>query len=83
MIALARRAMVAALLAGFGIPVICISAMSNESRPKSAGQLIGECMRELDRGQSVGRRKMTPQQRMTAEAQCRARAEAAIADRKN
>lgn len=49
---------------------------------KSLGQLIDECMRDVERGHTMGR-KLTPQQRMTAETQCRARAEAEIADRKN
>lgn len=43
-------------------------------KPKTVGELIEACMQQLERGHTAGRR-MTQQQRMIAEAQCRARAE--------
>jgi hypothetical protein len=64
--ALAMCLMQAAALAGSG------------KQKKTVGQLISECMQEIEKGRTAGR-KMSQQQRMVAEGQCRARAEAEIA----
>lgn len=74
-------AMIATLLAGLCAAPAMAADLANKQ--KTAGQLIEECMRDLERGQTAGRKKMTPQQRMTAEAQCRARAEAELASQKS
>ncbi len=49
-------------------------------KPKSLGELISECMHEIEKGRTAGR-KLSQQQRMVAEAQCRARAESEVAAR--
>ncbi|WP_300301863.1 hypothetical protein [Ferrovibrio sp.] len=62
---------VAILLAGLAAPGMASDAAK---KPKTIGEKIEICMQQMERGHTAGRR-MTPQQRMTAEAQCRARAE--------
>lgn len=73
-------AVIVTMLAG----VIAGPAMAGNhaAKPKTIGQLIDECVRDVERGHTVGR-KMTPQQRMTLEAQCRARAEAELTAKKS
>lgn len=59
------------LLSALAGPALASDAAKKQ---KTVGELIEACMQQLERGHTAGRR-MTPQQRMTAEAQCRARAE--------
>lgn len=79
--ALATAALLASLTSAPGSTALAQSKPT-AGQAKSLGQLIDECMRDVERGHTMGR-KLTPQQRMTAETQCRARAEAELADRKN
>lgn len=62
---------VALLLSALAGPALASDAAKKQ---KTVGELIEACMQQLERGHTAGRR-MTQQQRMIAEAQCRARAE--------
>lgn len=54
--------------------IIAAEAVAQKATPaKSEGELIGECMRDLQKNLKAGRR-MSEQQRMVAEQQCRASA---------
>lgn len=74
MIHFARAALVAAVLAGIGATPVYAG------KPKSVGELISECMQEVEKSRTAGR-KLSAQQRMVAETQCRARAESEAAAR--
>ena len=77
-----KLALVAMLLAGAGMaPALAGNHKTGQAgKPKTVGELISECMQEIERGKTAGR-KLSQQQRMVAEAQCRARAEAEAAAR--
>lgn len=68
---------VALLLSALAGPALASDAAK---KPKTVGELIEACMQQLERGHTAGR-KLTQQQRMLAEAQCRARAESETAQR--
>jgi len=78
-----RRLFIATIMSA--VPAIAGPALAEKPAAatggKSVGQLIEQCMQDIERGHTAGR-KMTLQQRMTAEAQCRARAEAELANAK-
>ncbi|HLT76723.1 MAG TPA: hypothetical protein VKZ87_04990 [Ferrovibrio sp.] len=65
----------AALLVGLSAaPVLADGA----GPKKTLGELIAACMRDMEKTRTGGH-GLTPQQRMIAEAQCRAKAEAEMA----
>lgn len=73
------RLMLAAFSAALFVCLLGMDSLASSARPKKTlGQLISECMQEVEKGRTAGR-KLSPQQRMVAEAQCRARAEAEMA----
>lgn len=54
--------------------LVAVEAAAQKAAPaKSEGELIGECMRSLQKNLKTGQR-MSEQQRMIAEQQCRASA---------
>lgn len=78
---IAKIALAAALAAGIGTaPALAGNHQAKPGKPKTVGELISECMREVEKGKTAGR-KLSQQQRMVAEAQCRARAESEAASR--
>lgn len=73
------RFVLAAFCAAFFVCLLGTASPAGAKSKKTLGQLISECMQEVEKGKTAGR-KLSPQQRMVAEAQCRARAEAEMAN---
>ena len=70
-----KVALAATLLAAVATtPALAGNHQGKSDKPKSVGELISECMRDIEKGKTAGR-MLSAQQRMVAEAQCRARAE--------
>ena len=75
-----KIALAATLLASGVAPALAGNHQGKAGKPKTVGELISECMQEIEKGKTAGR-KLSQQQRMVAEAQCRARAESEAAAR--
>lgn len=76
-----KIALAGMLLASIGATqALADNHQGKAGKPKTVGELISECMQEIEKGRTAGR-KLSQQQRMVAEAQCRARAESEAAAR--
>jgi type II secretory pathway pseudopilin PulG len=73
----------AILIAAAQLPAAAQSNAQQQSQEQSRAAEIEACMREARAGSKTGQKGgLTPQQRMVAEEQCRARAEAAAQKKK-
>jgi len=71
----------AVLLAAAGLPLLTAPVQAQQmAQANSRAAIIEACMKDVRSGLKAGQ-KLTEQQRMVAEEQCRARAEAAQANK--